>query len=513
MYVRLAQNPIVLVGIFAVYFALGKAGLAIGGFSEATVALWPPSGFALAATVIFGRSVWRALAAGSFFVYWTATGELGLSITIAAGNTIEAVLGAVLLDRLAGGANVFTSARTIFRFATIAAIGTTPISATLAATAMLVTGLVPRNEFPYSWMISWLANLTGILVVAPFTMLWALSPVGRVRWRELLEASALLAMLVGVGLVVFGGRFPSDIKDYPLEFLCVPFLLWVAFRFGRRETATAIVILSGIAVWGTLRGFGPFARETPNESLVLVQAYTSVMAIMGMVLAAVVAEHKHAEAQLRELATTDPLTGLVNYRRLIELLRAEIARSGRTRRPFAVLFIDMNGLKKINDKFGHLAGSRALCRVADALRQSCRTTDTPARFGGDEFAVVLPETADEGGQLVLGRVAERLANDTDRPLLSVSGGVAVFPRDGDTPTLLLRAADQALYEAKARVAAARKAGTDGRKGSGDPRKGGDTRKVSRDARKSDSEPRKDETDARKASADSPPDERRMETLF
>jgi diguanylate cyclase (GGDEF)-like protein len=183
---------------------------------------------------------------------------------------------------------------------------------------------------------------------------------------------------------------------------------------------------------------------------------------MGMVLAAVVAEHKHAEAQLRELATTDPLTGLFNYRRLIEVLRGEIARSSRTKRPFAVLFVDMNGLKKINDKHGHLAGSRALCRVADTLRRSCRTTDTPARFGGDEFAVVLPETGDEGGRLVLARVAERLGADTDRPAVSVSGGVAVYPRDGDTPTLLLRAADRSLYESKARATAARKAAADAR---------------------------------------------------
>ncbi len=457
MYPRLARNPVVLTAIFAIYFSLGKLGLAIGGFSETTTAVWPPSGFALAAAVIFGRSVWMALAAGCFFVYWTSTGLVAASATIALGNTVEALLGAALVDRLAGGASVFTSARTIFRFASIAAIGITPISATLGATAMAVTGEAPWSDFAYGWMTWWLANLTGILVVTPFTLLLALSPFERVRWKELLEATALLAALVGVGLVVFGGRFPSDIKDYPLEFLCVPFLLWGAFRFGRRETATAIMILSGLAVWGTMRGFGPFARETPNESLVLVQAYISVMAIMGMVLAAVVAEHKHAEAQLRELATTDPLTGLVNYRRLIEVLRGEIARSSRTKRPFAVLFVDMNGLKRINDKYGHLAGSRALCRVAETLRRSCRTIDTPARFGGDEFAIVLPETGDEGGQLVLGRVAERLAADKDKPSVSVSGGVAVFPRDGDTPTLLLRAADQSLYEAKSRDAAARKA--------------------------------------------------------
>jgi diguanylate cyclase (GGDEF)-like protein len=170
-----------------------------------------------------------------------------------------------------------------------------------------------------------------------------------------------------------------------------------------------------------------------------------------------VSEHKHAQRQLRELATTDPLTGLVNYRRLLEVLRAEIARSQRTKRPFAVLFVDMNGLKRINDKHGHLVGSRALCRLADTLRRSCRNTDTPARYGGDEFAIVLPETGDEGGRLVLRRVCDRLAADNDKPAVSVTGGVAVYPRDGESPTLLLRAADQVLYRAKSELAARRAA--------------------------------------------------------
>src|SRR5262249_38228722 len=142
------------------------------------------------------------------------------------------------------------------------------------------------------------------------------------------------------GLLVFAGMFPSDIKNYPLEFLCMPFFLWAAFRFGRREAATAMAILSGIAVWGTLHGFGPFVRDTQSESLVLLFTYTSVMSVMGLVLAASVGEHKSAEAQLHQLATTDPLTGLANYRRLLEVLRAEIARSGRTRRSFGVLFVD-----------------------------------------------------------------------------------------------------------------------------------------------------------------------------
>ena len=175
------------------------------------------------------------------------------------------------------------------------------------------------------------------------------------------------------------------------------------------------------------------------------------MSITGIAFATAVDERRRVEAQLQELATTDPLTGLVNYRRLLEVLRTEMARSRRTGRSFALLLVDMDGLKQINDRYGHLAGSRAICRVADALRGSTRETDVVSRFGGDEFAIVLPESSDDGGRVVMERVSERLKVEGTAPQLSVSGGHAVFPRDGDSPTLLLRAADQRLYSAKHRT--------------------------------------------------------------
>ena len=448
MFPRLGRHPLVLAGVFAIYLGLAKLGVMLADLNASTGAIWLPSGFALAAALLLGRRIWPAILVGAWTAHATTTGDVLASFVIAGGDTLEVIVGATLIDRFAAGADVFKVPRTALRFVVIAAFATL-ISASVAVTTLTLSGAAAWYEFVYVWMIWWLGHLTGNLVVAPFILLWAAMPIGRVRWREVCELLGLFTLLVIVGLMVFGGRFPSDVQDYPLQFLCVPLFLWAAFRFGRREVATAVVVLSGIAVWGTFSGFGPFARDTGNESLVLVQAYAGVISVMGFVLAAVVAQFRDAEQQLRGIATTDALTGLANYRRLLDVLRAEIARSRRTLRPFAVLFLDMNGLKRINDRHGHLAGSRALCRLARALVETCRTTDTPTRFGGDEFAVVLTETAEVGGRQVLRRLSERLANDPAKPAVSVSGGIAVFPRDGETPTILLRAADQALHQAKA----------------------------------------------------------------
>ena len=128
----------------------------------------------------------------------------------------------------------------------------------------------------------------------------------------------------------------------------------------------------------------------------------------------------------------------------------EIKRSSRTGREFALLFFDVDELKRINDVHGHMVGSQALCRFADVLSSCCRSIDTPARFGGDEFAVVLPETNAEAASLVAQRICESIANDGKVPKLSVSAGVAVYPRNGDTIEGLLHQADCALYAQKQR---------------------------------------------------------------
>jgi diguanylate cyclase (GGDEF)-like protein/PAS domain S-box-containing protein len=164
-----------------------------------------------------------------------------------------------------------------------------------------------------------------------------------------------------------------------------------------------------------------------------------------------VTQQRRLEDHLRQQAAKDPLTGLANYRHLVETVDVEIKRSERTAREFTLLFLDLDGLKQINDRFGHLVGSQALCRLADVLCICSREIDTPARFGGDEFALVLPETGRDSAKLVARRICQRLANDGREPKVSVSIGIAIYPKDGETIDALLGAADLALYSMKART--------------------------------------------------------------
>src|SRR5262249_37659804 len=154
--------------------------------------------------------------------------------------------------------------------------------------------------------------------------------------------------------------------------------------------------------------------------------------------------------QVRTLAVSDSLTGLANYRRLIAVMEAELDRSRRTQRPFSVVLFDMDGLKAINDQYGHLTGSRAIVRLGKVLRNHCRAIDTAARYGGDEFAIVFPEAETEIAARIVARIHERIASESETPRLAASAGIASYPADGDSPEKLLAAADRALYRMKHR---------------------------------------------------------------
>jgi diguanylate cyclase (GGDEF)-like protein len=182
----------------------------------------------------------------------------------------------------------------------------------------------------------------------------------------------------------------------------------------------------------------------------LIEVFAACSTFVAFALTVVVIAQRRATRALTKLACTDPLTGLSNRREFTRALDAEISRTSRTGRPFAIVLLDLDGLKAINDRYGHGAGDRAIRRVANVLRASRRATDTAGRIGGDEFAVLLPESDQAHALLFLDRVRTLLAGHRRSGTITVSGGVATHPWEGHTADALIARADSLLYVEKRR---------------------------------------------------------------
>jgi len=291
-----------LVALTGVYFVAGKLGLSLAFVHASATAVWPPTGIALAAALLYGPTVWPAIFLGAFLVNLTTAGSVASSLGIASGNTLEMVIGVWLVNRWAGGREVFLGARSFFAFAGLAGGAGTAVSATLGVASLALSGYASWSRFGEIWLTWWLGDMAGALVVTPVLFLWATDRRKPLTRPATLELALVLASVVLVGGVVFDGLGPGWLSGYPLEFLCIPPLLFAAFRFGPRQAATCVALLALLAIIGTLAGHGPFARDSQNESLLLLQAFLMTLTIVTFPLAAVVREHERTEAALARTA-------------------------------------------------------------------------------------------------------------------------------------------------------------------------------------------------------------------
>ena len=445
---KLSKDLLIGVAICAAYIVAAKLSLRLASIHPSATPVWPPTGIAIATLLALGSRFWPSILIGSFVVNLTTAGTAITSLGIATGNTLEAVIATYLVNRFANGSRAFEKTWDILRFGLYAGILSTMVAATFGVLSLSLGGFADWNQYWIIWRTWWLGDGAGALVFTPLLLLWTANPNPKWTERQMVEAAVLLGMLLVTGGIVYGPLFHAQMRNDPWTFLCTPFFVWAAFRFGQRESSAVIFIFACIAITGTKLGYGPFARPSPNNSLLLLQSFLAVKVVMTLAFAAEVSERRRQEEHTKVLSVTDPLTGLANYRLLLDRIELEVKRYGRTGRPFSILLLDLDGLKKINDGYGHLAGSLALCRVAVILRMHCRELDTAARYGGDEFAVVLPETPFEQACQVASRISQRLANDPESPSISASMGVAEYPNDGHTIEQILCAADEALYNQK-----------------------------------------------------------------
>ena len=288
----------ILAVLAAAYFAAGRLGLSLAFVNDSATAIWPPSGIAIAACLLWGPQVWPGVLAGAFLVNLANTGVPLASLLIACGNTLEALAAGVFVRRFAGGTAVFDETKRIFLYVAAAA-GAASIAATVGLLALLATGLAADSDRTMTWLTWWTGDLAGVLLVAPALITWATPRPAPLPWARWLEALLLFATLAGVSYLVFGPT-AAGTRNYPLMFAVLPPLIWATLRFGQRVATAAILVTSVGAIAGTLQGFGPFARQTPNESLLLLQAYLCVKMITMLSLGAEVAARRGAEQLLRE---------------------------------------------------------------------------------------------------------------------------------------------------------------------------------------------------------------------
>src|SRR5438046_4627975 len=295
-----AFSGVPVIGLLTlVYFIAGKVGLVLASLHASASPVWPPAGIALAALLVLGYRIWPAILVGAFLVNATTAGNVATSLAIAAGNTLEAVCGAWLVNRFAGGTSVFDRPQGVFKFA-LAAVVSTIISPFFGVTSLALGGFADWANYGAIWLTWWLGDTTGDLLIAPLIILWSVPSKRRWNNSQAVEVGVLLLLLFVLSEAVFGGWLAISARSYPIAFICGPIVIWTAFRFTQRETATGIFILSAIAIWGTLHGFGPFVRETENQSLLALQWWIAVLTITAMAASADMAERQRAEEALQQ---------------------------------------------------------------------------------------------------------------------------------------------------------------------------------------------------------------------
>jgi diguanylate cyclase (GGDEF)-like protein/PAS domain S-box-containing protein len=612
-----AKTFIKILLVTLIYVVSGKLGLRFAFLHPSATPVWPPAGIMLALLLLWGYELWPGILLGAFLVNLTTTGHVLISLGIAAGHTLENVLGAYGVNRFARGTKAFEKPQDIFKFALLAGFASPLVSATIGVTSLSVGGLAPWHQLGWIWLTWWLGDMSGVLILAPFLLLWSVPYQRRWSWAQLPELGLLTSALIVGSWVVY---------RYPLDYLCIPLVVWAAFRFGEREAASATLLISGIAIWGTLHGYGSFVRRSPNESILLLQTFVTIVSLTGLMLATIetqqqeleaaerarvqqalrasekryeqllrsniigtmvvdwdgrvfdandafltmlgysrqdladgrvggpsmtpqeyhsldewartkiresgvcpplekeyfrkdgsripvlvgvvlheepehrlvclvvdaserrkamdalrsaydeletrvdqrtkelatanrelnreIDRRRRAEAALQSLATTDPLTGLYNRRGFNTLAQQLLKQARRARRSFLIFVVDLDGLKQINDTYGHLEGDQAVNATAMILKDTFRASDVVARFGGDEFAVaVIEDDSESGNQPYLTRLQEKLQEFNDHShksyQLSLSVGTAKLePDDLQSLDSVIERADKALYEEK-----------------------------------------------------------------
>jgi signal transduction histidine kinase len=282
-----------------VYHLAARLGLKMAYVQVNTSPVWPPTGIALAVLLLFGYNLWPGISLGVLAGSLLTGAPVGLAVGMALGNTLEALAGAYCLRRFIGFHNALDRIQDVVGLA-LCSIFSTALGASIGSLTLLLTGGIVWQAVGNIWITWWIGDLLGALVVAPVLLVWATVPSPPATRRMVGEGVVVLALLVSVTWYVFGSKAFAGVLHQAMIYVIFPFMIWTALRLEQRGAATAVFLISGIAIWATSQGMGPFSLESKNDSLVLLQTFMGVVSLTSLILAAAATERRKAADALHQ---------------------------------------------------------------------------------------------------------------------------------------------------------------------------------------------------------------------
>ena len=301
-HIKPVLNYLVKILILAIIYHLAaRLGLMMAYVQANTSPVWPPTGIGLAALLIFGYYLWPGISSGVLLGSLFTGAPINLAVGMALGNTLEALVAVYCLKQIIHLHNELDRIQDVVGLILVSFICTT-IGASIGSMTLMVLGYSEWQYFWPIWSTWWIGDLLGALVVAPLLLSWISHPSIQASKRSYLEGGILLILLALITWFVFSSLPPSDVFHQALIYVIFPFVIWAALRFGQRGATIGIALVSGIAIWGTTQGMGPFSLESKNDSLVLLQTFTAVVSLTALILAAATIERRKATDALRQKA-------------------------------------------------------------------------------------------------------------------------------------------------------------------------------------------------------------------
>jgi diguanylate cyclase (GGDEF)-like protein/PAS domain S-box-containing protein len=283
--------------VAAVYFGAAKAGLGLAGAHESITAVWPPTGVALAAVLLFGYRIWPGIAAGAFLANITTAGPFLSVLGITTGNTLESLVGGFLLISVAGFDRSIDRVRDVVALALVS-IAAPTVSATIGVASLWAGNVVASGDLWDSWRVWWLGDATGALILTPAILIAARPrPVPRGA-RAIAETVFLAAVLVAASVFVFT-------SSWAMPYMLFPIIFWIALRFRQPGAVAGTLILAVIAVWFTARDHGPFAGGSMDANLLAEQAFVATVALTALLTAVLVTERQRLREAIRRLSQSE----------------------------------------------------------------------------------------------------------------------------------------------------------------------------------------------------------------